>query len=201
MFKSLETYCNQSIARFNTIPTERTEQLRSLAALINETSNVQLVFICTHNSRRSHFGQVWSQIAAHYYNKVKVQTYSGGTEATAFHPNAIAALERAGCRIHKSAVSDNPSYEISFGDTAPSMTCFSKEFNHSTNPASDFVAIMTCNSADEACPIVQGASHRVALTYLDPKVSDDTAAETQTYDERCQQIATEMLFLFSQAAQ
>lgn len=197
MLDALKAFCVESVTRFNTIPRERQEQLYALATLLQSLESRKLIFICTHNSRRSHFGQIWSQIAAHYYGVVNVQTYSGGTEATAFHPNAIAALARAGCRIQDTSSGPNPRYEVLFDEKTPGMQCFSKVYNHPSNPSTDFVAIMTCNAADEACPIVQGASHRYALTYLDPKLSDGTETETNVYDERCQQIATEMLFLFS----
>jgi arsenate reductase (thioredoxin) len=49
------------------------------------------------------------------------------------------------------------------------------------------------------CPIVRGASHRVSIPYKDPKVADDTPTESAAYDERCAQIAREMLFAFSLA--
>lgn len=54
---------------------------------------------------------------------------------------------------------------------------------------------MVCDEADEACPAVPGASGRFAIPYVDPKVSDDTPGEAATYDERCAQIAREMLFV------
>jgi hypothetical protein len=69
------------------------------------------------------------------------------------------------------------------------------------NPNEDYCAVMTCSQADKNCPNVWGASHRVAISYDDPKVADDTANETATYDKRCAQIAREMLFAFSRAIQ
>ena len=46
-------------------------------------SPVRLIFICTHNSRRSHMAQLWAQTAAAYHGVAAIETFSGGTEATA----------------------------------------------------------------------------------------------------------------------
>ncbi len=54
---------------------------------------------------------------------------------------------------------------------------------------------MTCSDADENCPIIHGADFRVSLPYIDSKAMDNTPGETKAYDERCQQIATEMIYL------
>jgi hypothetical protein len=56
---------------------------------------------------------------------------------------------------------------------------------------------MTCSSADKNCPVVRGAAERVSLPYDDPKIADGTAEEAATYDDRCAQIAREMLYAFS----
>ena len=45
--------------------------------------------------------------------------------------------------------------------------------------------------------VVFGASERFAIPYDDPKASDGADRESRIYDERCREIACEMLFLFS----
>ncbi len=35
---------------------------------VNDKQTINLNFICTHNSRRSHLAQIWAQFAAYYYN-------------------------------------------------------------------------------------------------------------------------------------
>ena len=60
-------------------------------AIANEYSKneiVRLNFICTHNSRRSQLGQVWSFYGAHHFN-LNIHAFSGGTEVTAFHRNTV----------------------------------------------------------------------------------------------------------------
>ena len=45
--------------------------------------------------------------------------------------------------------------------------------------------------------IVIGAAERIVLSYDDPKDFDGTAREAAAYDERCAEIAREMLYAFS----
>ncbi|MEO9483257.1 MAG: protein-tyrosine-phosphatase [Ekhidna sp.] len=169
--------------------------LQQLAEYIRGNTYPQLNFICTHNSRRSHLSQVWAQVFAHQEG-IQVSTFSGGTEATAFNPNAVSALRRAGLAISEAA-GDNPKYQVSFDDQLEPMICFSKTFDDLVNPKTDFAAIMTCSEADADCPYVPGADTRIKLFYKDPKISDGTPEERQTYDARCAQIANEMRYIFS----
>jgi hypothetical protein len=71
-------------------------------------------------------------------------------------------------------------------------------YNQPPNPKDNYIAVMTCSEADDACPIVVGASKRHTITHDDPKISDGTPLESTTYDQRSEQIATEMLYLMSE---
>ena len=177
------------------IDEDRKAVLNQLKAYVQDNEIPKLNFICTHNSRRSHLSQIWAQVFACHFN-VSLETFSGGTEATAFNPNAVAALRRAGFKI-ESEGGENPRYEVSFSDDQEKMVCYSKTFDDPLNPQEDFAAVMTCSEADADCPFVPGASARIKLFYEDPKVSDGTPEESQTYDERCAQIANEMKYIFS----
>ena len=202
MYPDAQLYVEQRLREFPAIPQERQSQLRELAlyiqSLVLSGAPVRLVFICTHNSRRSHLAQVWAAIAAAWTGVAGVETFSGGTEATAFEPRAVAALERAGLRIRQQAGGSNPRYEVRFEDTDHPLLCFSKVYNAAPNPDADFCAVMTCTHADENCPHVAGAALRVAIPFDDPKGSDGTPQESARYDERCRQISREMLYLFAQ---
>lgn len=180
------------------IPPTRKAQLQKLADYLKSKAGgpVHLNFICTHNSRRSHLGMIWAAVAARLFGLVNVITYSGGTEATAFNPRAVAALERAGFRIDNPG-GDNPPYRVHFADDRPPLVCFSKRYDDPVNPAEAFVAVMTCSDADENCPLIPGAELRLTLTYEDPKTADDTPAEAARYDERVAQIGRELLYAFS----
>ena len=43
-------------------------------------------------------------------------------------------------------------------------------------------------------------TRRIAIPYDDPKEFDGTERETEIYDERCRQIAREMLYVFAEVA-
>lgn len=181
---------------------ERKEILDTLAEFIqgkidnNEVCNLN--FICTHNSRRSHLGQVWAQSMASYFNVFPFNAYSGGTVATAMHNNIGVTLEEVGFSIENLAEMENSVYAISLGDNLPKVIGFSKMYDHSFNPKTQFGAIMTCSQADEGCPFIAGAEKRVALTYDDPKEFDGMPNTLEKYKERSEQIATEMKYVFSQ---
>ena len=200
MFPTLKTYADSLSTEFELIPAERKVALEQMAAFIRGQKDsslpVQLTFICTHNSRRSHMGQIWGAAAAAYYGIDGVETFSGGTEATAFNPRAVAAMERAGFVIDRTG-DGNPRYRVHLRDSDAGLMCFSKKYDDLANPQKNFAAIMTCSQADAECPYIPGAKFRLALPYNDPKEADGTPAETARYDERCRQIGREMMYAFS----
>jgi hypothetical protein len=197
LFPALERYL-ANLAQFKP-PAERQPELSRLAHFTAQQVRTQgqaaLVFICTHNSRRSHFGQVWAQTLADHHGLIGVTAYSGGTEATACHPHTVAALRRAGFEVDPLDQQANPRYRIRYGEGHPGLEAWSKHYSHPTNPQQGFAAIMTCDSAHEACPVVLGAAARFPILYQDPKAYDGTPQEQAAYDERCQQIAVEMNWL------
>jgi arsenate reductase len=208
----LHAYVESLLPSLATIPAERREVLERIAAFVREHraagQPAKLVFICTHNSRRSHMSQLWATVAAAWYGIDGVEAYSGGTEATAFNPRAVAAMARAGFTITAPAPSEanpseanpsksNPRYQITYAADRPAITAYSKTYDDGDNPGTDFAAIMNCSEADQACPFVKGAALRISLSYDDPKQADATPEENARYDERARQIATEMFYLFS----
>lgn len=202
-YPELQKYLQDAEIGFNNIPTERQDDLERIASYmcerLSKSEPAQLIFICTHNSRRSHLTQVWAQIAADFYGIDGVETYSGGTEATAFNPRTVAALQRSGLNIKtQDKTASNPKYEVLVSDSAAPQLCFSKVYDAPPNPTKEFCAVMTCSDADDACPIVAGCDLRMPLRYDDPKIADDTEFETQRYDERSKQICVEMLYMMSQ---
>ncbi|MDI9860034.1 low molecular weight phosphatase family protein [Flectobacillus roseus] len=201
IFSPIQNLIKESIALFDTISDERKALLSQISAYISaqvaEEQPVRLVYICTHNSRRSHYGQIWAGVAAAYYGIPHVETYSGGTEETAFNERAVAASERLGFRIEKTTEGTNPVYQVYFADDVAAVTAFSKKYDSDANPKAGFCAVMTCNSADKNCPVVFGASARVATPYEDPKAFDGTPEESAIYEARSKQIALETLYVFS----
>ena len=185
------------------IPEERKESLDELAAYITTSlknkNEVDLIFICTHNSRRSHMSQIFAAAAADYYGLEGIRSYSGGTEVTAFNSRAVDAMRRAGFRI-PDASGPNPDYNVSWSEDRPGITCFSKKYDDPENPGKEFAAIMTCSDADKNCPFIPGAEERISIPYVDPKEADGTSFEQSRYDERALQIASEMFYIMKKVA-
>lgn len=167
-----------------------------ISSKISKNEEVRLNFICTHNSRRSHLSQIWAQTMANYYQIENVFCYSGGTEATAMFPKVAETLTNQGFEILKLSETENPVYAVKFAENEHAVICFSKKYNDDFNPKSAFAAILTCDSADENCPIVYGAEARIPIKYEDPKKSDGTPEMDETYFNRSLEIATEMKFVF-----
>ena len=185
-----------------TISTERKAILQPLTEFIqSKVSNqqdVRINFICTHNSRRSHLSQVWAQTLAFHFNIKNVFCYSGGTEATALFPMVAETLQNSGFQIKTISKNENPVYSIKYTYNQHPIIGFSKRLDDDFNPKSEFAAIMTCDSANEACPFVTGAEKRIPITFEDPKVFDNTPQQAEKYNERSLQIATELFYIFSQ---
>lgn len=200
MFQNIKDHCGHLTLKFDTISAERKIVLATVAKYIqlkqDQHQAVNLIYVCTHNSRRSHFGQIWAAVAAEYYGIKNVHTFSGGTEATAFNPNAIDALRTIGFEITAENTCVNPKYTVRFGENE-STTCFSKVYDDEVNPKTNFAAIMTCSDAEENCPFIPGVDLRIGTTYEDPKAFDGTPQQAEKYLERSNQIALESLYVFS----
>jgi arsenate reductase (thioredoxin) len=162
---------------------------------IDQNQDINLNFICTHNSRRSQFSQIWGKVAAAYYG-IEINSFSGGVEVTAFNERAVASIKRFGFKVSKEG-GENPKYFVFYSDDEDSIVTFSKVYDDAANVPTGFAAVMTCSHADENCPFIPGAEARIPVRYEDPKSFDGTDQEEEKYDERSMQIASEMLYVFS----
>ena len=201
MFPEIIAFVENLKNDFGAIADDRKALLAKLSQYIqkqvDEDKPIALIYICTHNSRRSHFGQLWAKVAAYYYGFTNVETYSGGTEATAFNKNAIAAIRKVGFQITSAGPDQNPLYKVVFDANGSHALCFSKKYDDASNPSRDFAAVMTCNDADGNCPVILGADLRVATPYVDPKKADGTPEQDAIYEARSKQIAAECMYMFS----
>jgi arsenate reductase len=184
------------------IPAERLAILKPVADYIQQKKDtgalIRLNFICTHNSRRSHLSQIWAQTMAYHFGVQNVFCYSGGTEATAMYPKVAETLQNQGFQIQQLAGTENPVYAVKFAQNEAAIICFSKTYQNEFNPAGQYGAILTCNNADEGCPVVIGAEARFPVKYNDPKAFDNTDLQTEKYAERSLEIAQEMWWVFGQ---
>ena len=180
------------------IPEDRKIILQSLIDYITEKialkQDVNLNFICTHNSRRSQFSQLWAKVIAIHYG-VEINSFSGGVEITACNERTIASIERVGFDI-KHSVGENPKYSVSYHAERAPLILFSKKYDDVPNPEKGFAAIMTCDHADKNCPFIPGAEKRLPIRFEDPRAFDDSPKEAKMYDEQSLQIATEMKYVY-----
>lgn len=199
MNQLIKDRCEILSKNFKEIDAERKIILEKLSdhiqGKINQNIEINLIYVCTHNSRRSHLGQVWAKVAADFYG-FEINSFSAGTEATAFNQNAINALVSAGFEVKKTDETQNPKYEVSFGENKSNLF-FSKTIDDETLPKENFVAVMTCGDADENCPFIPGCDLRIGTTYFDPKSFDHSVLQNEKYTERSNQIAMECLYVFS----
>lgn len=206
MIKSSTLYPQliETIHQLNTefISSERKQILQPLVTYIQSKVDAQeeirLNFICTHNSRRSHLSQIWAQVMSHHFGVHRTFCYSGGTEATAMYPMIVETLINSGLEINPLSEGANPVYAVKYSSNQHPIVCFSKAYHHTFNAQSDYAAIMTCNHADQGCPVVMGAATRIPITFEDPKAFDDSPLKAEKYLERSTQIATELFYVFSQ---
>ena len=182
----------------DSITNERRESLQVLIDYMNEKikhqEDIKLNFICTHNSRRSQFAQIWAQTLAAYFGTT-LESCSGGVEATEFNKNVISVLKNAGFEIDKTGTV-NPHYLVNYSIELPPLKMFSKVYDDSVNCKDQFAAIMTCSDANANCPMIPGAENRIPLTYMDPKKYDGTEIQDIKYQETCTLIATELYYVF-----
>jgi arsenate reductase len=187
---------------FAAISSERLQLLNEMAAYLigkmKQGQEIRLNFICTHNSRRSQFSQIWAQTAAAYYG-IEAFCYSGGVEVTEFNPRAVAAIQRDGFKVVQKE-GENPVYFVFYSEEEEPIVTFSKVYDDAINAPNDFAAVMTCDHADENCPVIPGAERRFPLRFEDPKAFDGTTQEEEMYTQRSHQIGAELFFLFEKVS-
>jgi arsenate reductase (thioredoxin) len=176
---------------------------------------LDVVVVCTGNSRRSILGATMGNVAAAYYGMPEIRFHSGGTAPTAFNPRTVKALQVIGVEIEPTGQeaargepqTANPVYRVRWGVPAspggPAMeaTEFSKLYDDAANPKKDFAALMVCGEADAGCPFVRGSALRVSMPYLDPKIYDGGSLEAAKYAERRDDMGRLMLVVMMQARQ
>ncbi len=161
---------------------------------------------CSGNSRRSILSATMGNLAAAYYGFDNVRFHSGGTTPSAFNKRTIATLKEIGFQIEptgEEAMRGDPKtpnaiFRVLWGKGLEAKE-FSKSFKDPSNPSSGFAAIMVCTEADAECPVVPGASLRVAMTFVDPKLYDDGPFERGKYAERRDDVGRTFLAVMASA--
>ena len=100
MNKKLKTYIKKLTLDIDKIPKKRKKLLLDIAGYLKQDcfneNRANIIFICTHNSRRSQLAQCWSIASSQYYNLKNINFFSGGMETTSFNRKALNALKRSG---------------------------------------------------------------------------------------------------------
>lgn len=195
----LVRYAGALTRKASTVSAERVKDLERLSGVVirsvKDTGRARIIFICTHNSRRSQLAQVWLQYWTGSYGISGVSAFSGGTETTAFNTRMVLALERAGFAFEQSGDPWNPHYRMTSPNLGRESLFFSKRYDDPANPRENFIAVMVCGQADADCPFIPGAYGRSALPYEDPKAYDGTDREAEAYDRKVLEIGVEMQIL------
>jgi hypothetical protein len=176
-----------------------------IAANYQPGKPLHVMVVCTGNSRRSILGSSMGNLAAAYYGMPEIRFHSGGTAPTAFNPRTVAALKAIGFDVEPTGSeaprgepkTENPVSRISWGEGMETVE-FSKHYGDASNPQKGFAALMVCSEADEACPFVKGATLRLSMPYLDPKIYDGGSYEAAKYAERRDDIGRLMLSVMVQ---
>ena len=167
--------------------------------------------VCTGNSRRSILAATMINVSAAYYGLPEIRGYSGGTKPSAFNERTVRTLREIGIEVTKlgeeaargDVATANPKHRIRWGfgpdDSSMRVIEFSKKYDDASNPSSEFAALIVCSDAEEDCPLIKGASTRIAMPYLDPKAYDGTKLEAQKYAERRDDIGRLMLSVMMQS--
>jgi hypothetical protein len=174
---------------------------------------LDVIAVCTANSRRSFLAETMGNIAAAYYGMPEVRFHSGGMASSAFNVRAIKTLKEIGVEIEPAGreaprgepKTPNPVYRVRWGTPANTGGSsfealeFSKQFSDPANPQQGFAALVVCAEADDECPVVKGAAARISMHFLDPKIYDDGAYESRKYTERRDDMGRVLLSAMLQA--
>ena len=173
------------------------KRLKILDKIINELNKntlknnyPKIIFICTHNSRRSQLAEIWSHTFSFIFKK-KNKIFSAGTSKEEFNIRAINVLEKIGFKIKE----EGKKYIFNFSENCNSIHMYSKDISE-LNLKNHFITIMTCADSDKNCPAIPNALARILLSYKDPKSFDNSKQETNKYIATSKKIALELFYLF-----
>ncbi|MBC8111544.1 MAG: hypothetical protein H7Y04_10830, partial [Verrucomicrobia bacterium] len=182
------------------IPSYRRLILHDIATYVinnfleNQFSN--LLFVCTHNSRRSQLCQVWGQIAAFHYDLPLVKCFSGGLETENVSEKILQTLEHAGFHVDNPETQNvyNPQHKVYYSTEFDYISLFSKPYNDAGNPKNNFCTVMNCTPSGEKYQQIDGSKLNVSLIYQNPKDNDDKPDETQVYKQISYKVSLEMFY-------
>lgn len=171
-----------------------TEIERIVDALSNTEKQLNINFVCVHNSRRSQMAQLWSWLLSNYYN-LEIESYSSGSEATALYPTIAKLAQEIGIK-YTCTEGKNPIYSFSSLYLTEKLECFSKKYDHISLPEQSII-ITVCADDDSSCPIIPNAIATFHLPFKDPKYADNSNVEYPVYQKTFYEIGAVINKIYS----
>lgn len=201
MYNNLKISIEDWNLPFNSFSKKRLKILDQLMVYLKELVakklELNVIFVCTHNSRRSQFAQFWLDTFLHNFGIENYNIFSAGTVETEVHKNVISVIEHYGFTVTKDSEINNKKYKIALGK-GYEINLFSKEITSVLEAGlGSFVLIFVCDSAYENCPFVIENQKHFSLTFEDPGRYDEDLNALEYYQKCAYKIAAEMHYLAS----
>ena len=165
---------------------KRKKRLDNIASVINENLNKtrSIVFLCTHNSRRSQICEVWGKVFAEIYRK-KININSAGAFKTVVHSQVYESIVKCGLIVNnkKEIFFDKKKFKLN-SKTTDSITM------------KNFIAVMTCSDAEKSCPHDPKSIRNIKMFFNDPRIYDETDKMSREYLKTTTYIAEELNYIF-----
>lgn len=115
LYDPLKSFLKNRTCEFSRIDDLRKQTLIEFSKTIQNSFSKndfsKLIFVCTHNSRRSQIAQMLALASADFLELPGIEAYSGGTETTEFYIRSVQALINVGFKIDKETHNaQNPKY-------------------------------------------------------------------------------------------
>ena len=162
---------------------------------------LNVLFVCTHNSRRSQAAQLWLGTCLYLHNIENIEVYSAGAVATAFNYRMVDAARRMGFKVNLQRTDEEEKYRVdSPFHPVFSQTFFSKTIDDQSLPTENVLVLHTCTDAEASCPVIHGATHTYSLPFRDPSRFDGHPHQDKLYEATFRHIGSEMMFLSKEVA-
>lgn len=156
-----------------------------LTSKVKSDHKANVIFVCTHNSRRSQIAEVSLRSFLKVLQLPEINVFSCGTEKTGIPDQIVHLLNGLGFEVSRVGEQVNVGNDIILS---------SKTFEDPGLPP-NLLAIMVCDHASESCPFVPSFSERISLEFQDPKSADGSPQETASYENAWKKISREMAYL------
>lgn len=161
-----------------------------------QKERVQLLFICTHNSRRSQACELWAQTWKDFYKLTNLDLHSAGIKRSTFNYRMADAARRSGFRVELHRTDQEETYLITSPfDKASTKGYHSIQLDDKMVPNTNVISVVTCPHVWKKFTPVKGEVSHFYLPYEDPNWYDGQVNESELYAELFSKIGSEMKYL------